>query len=201
MGAASPRYRGAAVQARHPVAAGTCPPSTSVNLPTGSVIWNSATDNGTDSWAYVNNKLIGEFYNPIATPRLNYEQAEVDYHDIWMGGGSGASSALEPPGSPSPEPSPGRRTARRRRRPGRPRAAPSPRQRPRSGAVRTTRWSVTSASRAAGRPPRPGGCSARDCSPRSTPLAASWTWPGHRPASRTRTAASESVSSAVTGQC
>jgi hypothetical protein len=68
---------------------------TSTNLPTGTVIWNSATDNGTDSWAYVNSKLIGEFYNPIPTPRLNYEQAEVDYHDIWMGGGSGASSALE----------------------------------------------------------------------------------------------------------
>jgi hypothetical protein len=76
---------------------GNCPCGyfTGTSLPTGTVIWNSATDDGTHGWAYVNSKLIAEVTYGIQTPRLNYEQAEVDYHDIWMGGGSGASSALE----------------------------------------------------------------------------------------------------------
>jgi hypothetical protein len=76
---------------------GNCPCHyfTSTSLPTDSVIWNSATDDGTHAWAYVNSTLLAELSYPIPTPRLNYEQAEVDYHDIWMGGGSGASSALE----------------------------------------------------------------------------------------------------------
>jgi hypothetical protein len=64
-------------------------------LPTDTDIWNSATSNGTDSWAYVNNKLLKEIPYGVPTPRLNYEQVEVDYHDIWMGGGSGSDVALE----------------------------------------------------------------------------------------------------------
>jgi hypothetical protein len=76
---------------------GGCPCGyfTSTNLPTDTVIWNSATSNGSDSWAYVNNKLLAEVAYGVSTPRLNYEQAEVDYHDIWMGGGSGSNVALE----------------------------------------------------------------------------------------------------------
>ncbi len=61
-------------------------------LPTNSTIWNSATSDGTNSWAYVNNTLLGgKAISPsygVATPRWNYEQAEVNYHDIWMAGGS-----------------------------------------------------------------------------------------------------------------
>lgn len=68
---------------------------TTTNLPTNTVIWNSATSDGTNSWAYVNNKLLAEIPYGVPTPRFNYEQAEVDYHDIWMGGGSGSNIALE----------------------------------------------------------------------------------------------------------
>lgn len=76
---------------------GACPCGyfTSTSLPTDTVIWNSATSNGTDSWAYVNNKLLAERTYGVSTPRQNFEQAEVDYHDIWMGGGSGVNVALE----------------------------------------------------------------------------------------------------------
>jgi hypothetical protein len=62
-------------------------------LPTGTLIWNSATSDGTHSWAYVNNKFLAEINYGVATPRLNYEQAEVNYHDIWLGGGSGSYGA------------------------------------------------------------------------------------------------------------
>lgn len=68
---------------------------TSDALPKNTVIWNSATSDGTHSWAYVNNSLLAEISYGVATPRWNYEQAEVNYHDIWMGGGSGANVALE----------------------------------------------------------------------------------------------------------
>jgi hypothetical protein len=76
---------------------GACPCKyfTSTGLPTNTVIWNSATSDGTHSWAYVNNQLLAELSYCVTTPRFNYEQAEVDYHDIWMGGGSGSNVALE----------------------------------------------------------------------------------------------------------
>jgi len=76
---------------------GNCPCHyfTGTSLPTDTDIWNSATSDGTHSWAYVNNKLLAELSYGVSTPRQNYEQAEVDYHDIWMGGGSGADVALE----------------------------------------------------------------------------------------------------------
>jgi hypothetical protein len=60
------------------------------SLPKNSYIWNSATSNGTDSWAYVNNRLLAEIVYDVPQPRLNYEQTEVDYHDITMGGGGGS---------------------------------------------------------------------------------------------------------------
>jgi hypothetical protein len=64
------------------------------SLPTDVVIWDSATSDGTHSWAYVNNKLLAEVTYGIGTPRVDYEQTEVDYHDIWMGGGSQSSMYL-----------------------------------------------------------------------------------------------------------
>jgi hypothetical protein len=68
---------------------------TGTSLPTDTVIWDSATSNGSSSWAYVNNKLIGEIgYYGIGTPRVDYEQTEVNYQDIWMGGGSQSSMYL-----------------------------------------------------------------------------------------------------------
>jgi len=63
-------------------------------LPEGTSIWNSATSDGTHSWAYVNNTLLKEISYGVQTPRWNFQQAEVDYHDIWMGGGAGAFSDL-----------------------------------------------------------------------------------------------------------
>lgn len=63
-------------------------------LPTNSTIWNSATSDGTHSWAYVNNKLLAEVSYGVSTPRLDYEQTEVNYHDIWLGGGSGSGMTL-----------------------------------------------------------------------------------------------------------
>lgn len=30
----------------------------------------------------------------VSTPRWNYEQAEVNYHDIWMAGGGGSGMTL-----------------------------------------------------------------------------------------------------------
>jgi hypothetical protein len=64
---------------------------TGTTLPTDTMIWNSATSNGTSTWAYVNNTQIAYFANyGVSTPRVNYEQTEVDYPDIWMGGGSGS---------------------------------------------------------------------------------------------------------------
>jgi hypothetical protein len=65
------------------------------SLPKDTVIWNSATSNGTDSWAYVNNKLLAKIVYDVPQPRFSYEQTEVDYHDIWMGGGSGSNIAAE----------------------------------------------------------------------------------------------------------
>jgi hypothetical protein len=67
---------------------------TATILPTNSTIWNSATSDGTHSWAYVNSTLVAEISYGVSTPRLNYEQAEVNYHDIWMGGGSGSGLTL-----------------------------------------------------------------------------------------------------------
>jgi hypothetical protein len=65
------------------------------SLPTNTNIWNSATSDGHSTWAFVNNRQIAYFANyGVATPRVNYEQAEVNYQDIWMGGGSGSSMAL-----------------------------------------------------------------------------------------------------------
>lgn len=65
------------------------------SLPTNTNIWNSATSDGHSTWAYVNNKEIAYFASyGVATPRVNYEQAEVDYQDIWMGGGSGSVMSL-----------------------------------------------------------------------------------------------------------
>ena len=70
--------------------------SFSTELPTNTDIWMSATSNGSQSWAYIYNKYYanGISYG-VSTPRLNYEQSEVNYHDIWMGGGSGSDIALE----------------------------------------------------------------------------------------------------------
>lgn len=68
---------------------------TSQPLPANQVIWNSATSNGTDSWAYVNNKLLAVAPYGVAAPRYNYEQAEVNYYNIWMGGGSGSNVSAE----------------------------------------------------------------------------------------------------------
>jgi hypothetical protein len=67
---------------------------TATVLPTNTAIWNSATSDGTHSWAYVNNKLLAEIDYGVATPRWNLEQTEVNYHDIWMGGGSGSSMTM-----------------------------------------------------------------------------------------------------------
>lgn len=65
------------------------------SLPTDTNIWNSATSNGSSTWAFVNNKQIAYFASyGVSTPRVNYEQAEVNYQDIWMGGGSGSAMAL-----------------------------------------------------------------------------------------------------------
>jgi hypothetical protein len=63
-------------------------------LPQNETIWDSATSDGTHSWAYVNNKLLAEITYGVATPRQDVEQTEVDYHDIWMGGGSGSSMTM-----------------------------------------------------------------------------------------------------------
>lgn len=62
------------------------------SLPKDTDIWNSATSNGTDSWAYVNDKLIAEIAYDVPQPRLGYEQTEVNYHDISMGGGGNGSN-------------------------------------------------------------------------------------------------------------
>jgi hypothetical protein len=68
---------------------------TGTSLPTDTLIWNSATSNGSSSWAYINDTLYGDLANyGVATPRVNYEQAEVNYQDIWMGGGSGSEILL-----------------------------------------------------------------------------------------------------------
>jgi hypothetical protein len=63
-------------------------------LPQNSTIWDSATSDGTSSWAYVNNKFLAKISYGVATPREDVEQTEVDYHDIWMGGGSGSSMSM-----------------------------------------------------------------------------------------------------------
>lgn len=65
-------------------------------LPTDTVIWVSARDDGTHAWAYIYNKYYAkEIDYSVPTPRVNYEQSEVNYHDIWMAGGSGSNLALE----------------------------------------------------------------------------------------------------------
>lgn len=67
---------------------------TGTALPKNTTIWDSATSDGTSSWAYVNNKLLAKISYGVATPRYDVEQTEVSYHDIWMGGGSGSSMAM-----------------------------------------------------------------------------------------------------------
>lgn len=68
---------------------------TSNVMPTGTDVWNSATSDGTHSWAYVNNQLEAVWNFGVPAPRFNREQTEVNYHDIWMGGGSGSNIAAE----------------------------------------------------------------------------------------------------------
>jgi len=66
-----------------------------VSLPTNTMIWNSATSDGSSSWGYIDNTQYAYFANyGVSTPRENYEQSEVNYHDIWMGGGSGSTMTL-----------------------------------------------------------------------------------------------------------
>jgi hypothetical protein len=65
----------------------------SVKLPTDTYIWDSATSNGTNSWAYVNKRLINELTYDVPQPRLGFEQTEVNYHDITMGGGGSSVTA------------------------------------------------------------------------------------------------------------
>ena len=67
---------------------------TGTSLPKNTAIWNSATSDGTSSWAYVNNKFLAKIAYGVATPRWNMEQTEVNYHDIWMAGGSGSSMTM-----------------------------------------------------------------------------------------------------------
>jgi hypothetical protein len=68
---------------------------TGTSLPTNTSIWNSATSDGTSTWAYINNTQYAHFASyGVSTPRQNYEQAEVNYQDIWMGGGSGSTISL-----------------------------------------------------------------------------------------------------------
>jgi hypothetical protein len=64
-----------------------------VTLPTDAYIWNSATSNGTNSWAYVNSRKINELTYDVPQPRLGFEQTEVNYHDITMGGGGSSITA------------------------------------------------------------------------------------------------------------
>jgi hypothetical protein len=59
---------------------------TGTSLPKNAYIWNSATSNGTDSWAYVNDRLLSEIPYDVPQPRYSFEQTEVNYHDITMGG-------------------------------------------------------------------------------------------------------------------
>lgn len=66
-------------------------------LPRNKVIWISASSNGHRAWAFVYKKYLalGIHYG-VARPRVTYEQAEVNFHNIPMGGGgAGASLALE----------------------------------------------------------------------------------------------------------
>jgi hypothetical protein len=66
------------------------------SLPGGIAVWLSATTDGSKVWGYIYNKYYtnGTPYT-ISTPRANYEQTEVNYHDIWMGGGSGSEMNME----------------------------------------------------------------------------------------------------------
>jgi len=66
---------------------------TGTSLPKNTYIWNSATSNGTDSWAYVNDRLISEIAYDVPQPRYSFEQTEVNYHDITMGGGGSTVTA------------------------------------------------------------------------------------------------------------
>lgn len=61
-------------------------------IPSGSYIWMSATSDGTSSWAFVNGVELGgrAISYGVKNNIQNYEQAEVNSHDIWMGGGSGS---------------------------------------------------------------------------------------------------------------
>jgi hypothetical protein len=68
---------------------------TGTSLPKNTYIWNSATSNGTDSWAYVNDRLLSEIAYDVPQPRYSFEQTEVNYHDITMGGGGGSTVTAE----------------------------------------------------------------------------------------------------------
>jgi hypothetical protein len=64
-------------------------------LSSGALIWDSATSDGTHSWAYVNNTSIASPINyGVAFPHWNFAQGETDATDIWMGGGTGDSMTL-----------------------------------------------------------------------------------------------------------
>lgn len=63
-------------------------------LPQGASIWDSGTTDGSNSWIYVNNTFLAEIPYGVQTPRWNFEETEVNYHDIWMGGGNGSTEAL-----------------------------------------------------------------------------------------------------------
>lgn len=70
---------------------------TFTELPKNTVIWMSASSNGRRSWAFVMDRYLAKgIHYGVAGPRLTYEQAEVNFHDIPMaGGGVGSPLLLE----------------------------------------------------------------------------------------------------------
>ena len=70
---------------------------TFVELPKNTVIWISAVSNGHKSWAFVDDRYLAKGIRyGVAGPRITYEQAEVNFHNIPMaGGGPGSPLALE----------------------------------------------------------------------------------------------------------
>jgi hypothetical protein len=70
---------------------------TFTELPKNKVIWMSAVSNGHQSSAFVYKKFLAKnIHYGVGSPRLTYEQAEVNFHNIPMaGGGSGSALALE----------------------------------------------------------------------------------------------------------
>jgi len=71
---------------------------TAISLPPSTIIWNSATSDGTYSYPYVNGVFLPGnpgcpgtagyvVYGVSPALMFSYEQTENDYQDTWMGGG------------------------------------------------------------------------------------------------------------------